>query len=475
MNTKMKFSEEFNQFIKIQNENNLANIEIDGVYIWRLIRGQLFMKMLEAEQVIFKPENKSLSTLQLFKSNIFGVLKFLITPEKWKQFPGFIRKIKTTLIDILNIIPSFLLTGRLLFLGSNKPVLVSAFIRNIGAGHKITQPVEKKYKSQYLVLDKPSAGIFALNRLDTRALNMLSRWFFKKQIEEDASKAVDKISKAYNLERQTVNRLAQKQLKAFKAHEALFLHLFKKNKFEKIYLCWNRFYMPLLSAAKKSGIETAEFQHGTITPYHIMYAWEGYENVPYSPDKLLCFGPSWPEQSNLSKSITPVIIGAPHLEAAKLKHKNVQREAHKVVIFSQNVIGIKLLKFSLEVARLRPDLNFVFKPHPAEHYIDITQYADGPLPNNFKLALPSDDSYKLMASSTFQIGVSSTTLNEGMAFGNRNIVVPFSSWEYLEPAINLGHAVLAETPEQAADMLSPETQICDTPEYYYAPVDLSKL
>lgn len=475
MNMKKEFSQKFNEFINIQNKNNLLDLQIEEVFIWRLIRAQLFTKILETEQVVFKPENKSMPILQRVKSSITGALKFVITPEKRKQAQQLARNLKTTLVDVVNIIPSIILTSRLLLKGSKKPVLVSAFIRDIGAGHKITRPIEEKYEGQCLLLDKPGAGLFAINRLDTRALNMISHRFFKGQIKENIDHATDKISHAYNLDRKTVNRLINKQLKAFKAHEAVFLHLFSKSKFEKIYLCWNRYYMPLLSAAKKAGIETFEFQHGTITPYHIMYSWEGYEHVAYSPDKLLCFGPSWPQESNLAKNISPVIIGAPHLEAAQLKHRNVKRETDKVVVFSQSLIGIELLRFSIEVARLRPDLEFVFKPHPAEHYIDITQYIENKIPDNFTVTTSSDDSYKLMASATYQIGVSSTTLNEGMVFGNRIIVVPLSSWEYLESAINNGHAHLASTPKQAASLLSPETQICDTPEYYYAPVDLSKL
>jgi hypothetical protein len=475
MNMKKEFSEKFNQFIKIQDENNLLDLQIDDVLIWRLIRAQLFTKILETEQVVFKPENKSMPILLRFKSILVGALKFIITPEKWKQIPHLVQKFKTTLVDLVNIIPSIFLTARLLLQGSKKPIFVSAFIRDIGAGHKITRPIEEKYKGQHLLLDKPSAGLFATNRLDTRALNLISRRFFKGQLKENIGSAADKISHAYNLDRQTVNRLITKQLKAFKANEAAFLHLFSKSKFEKIYLCWNKYYMPLLSAAQKAGIETLEFQHGTITPYHIMYSWEGYEHVAYSPDKLLCFGPSWPQESNLGKNVSPITIGAPHLQAAQLKYKNVKREANKVVIFSQSLIGIELLKFSSEVARLRPDLQFVFKPHPAEQYIDITQYLDNKIPDNLSILSSGDDSYKLMASATYQIGVSSTTLNEGMVFGNRIIVVPLSSWEYLEGAIKNGHASLASTPKQAAVLLSSETGICDAPEYYYAPVDLSKL
>lgn len=475
MDIKKDFSEKFNQFINIQNENNLLDLQIDDVLIWRLIRAQLFTKILETEQIVFKPENKSMPILQRFKSSFIGSLKFIITPEKWKQIPHIVQRFKSTLLDVINIIPSIILTTKLLLQGSKKPIFVSAFIRDIGAGYKLTRLVEEKHKGQHLLLDKPSAGIFATNRLDTRAFNLISRRFFKERLKDNIDYAADKISHAYNVDRQAVNRLITKQLKAFKAHEAAFLHLFSKSKFEKIYLCWNRYYMPLLSAAQKAGIETLEFQHGTITPYHIMYSWEGYEHVAYSPDKLLCFGQSWPQASNLAKSVSPAIIGAPHLQAAQLKHRDVKREANKVVIFSQNLIGIELLKFSIEVAHLRPDLKFVFKPHPAEHYIDITQYIEDKLPANFTITTSSDDSYKLMASATYQIGVSSTTLNEGMVFGNRIIVIPLSSWEYLEGAISNGHASLASTPEHAASLLSPDMRICDKPEYYFAPVDLSTL
>ncbi len=80
-----------------------------------------------------------------------------------------------------------------------------------------------------------------------------------------------------------------------------------------------------------------------------------------------------------------------------------------------------------------------------------------------------------MAGANYQIGVSSTTLNEGMVFGNRVIVVPFSSWEYMETAIKLGYASLATTPEKAAELLSEQTPICPEPAYYYAPVNLTNL
>lgn len=475
MQPKKEFSDSFKQFVQVQNNNNLANIQVDGVYIWRLIRSNLFVQQLENKKIFLKSEVKSTSVFQRMKMAVKNILGLALTPSKWQQLPKNIVKLKPLAIDIINILPSLVFTSKLLVFGSSKTVFVSAFIRNIGDGHKLTQPCEEKYKSECVLLDKPNAGLFSLNRVDTRAFNFLARRFFKSEIIEDIAPAANQISIAYGLEEHVVNRLIRKHLKTFKAHEAAFLHLFNQSKFQKLYLCWNRYYMPILSAAKKSGITTSEFQHGTITPYHIMYSWEGFDEVPYSPDRLLCFGPSWPSESNLAKSIVPEVVGAPHLEKCQAKYATRTADKNQVVVFSQNIIGLKLLEFSIKVARLRPDLSFIFKPHPAEYYANISEYISGEVPSNFQLASANDDSYKLMAGASYQIGVSSTTLNEGMVFGNRVIIVPLASWEYLENAIRLGHATMAYTPENAAELLNPSSPVCAEPESYYAPVNLTKL
>lgn len=349
MQPKKEFSDSFNQFVKVQNENNLADIQVDGIYVWRLVRGKLFVQQLEDTNVFLKQEAKNTSISQRIKMAAGNLLSFAVSPSKWKQIPKSTAILKTLTVNIINILPSLIVTSKLLIFGSRKSVFISAFIRNIGAGHKLTQPSEKKHQKNYVLLDKPNAGLFSLNWVDTRAFNILAHRFFKSEIIEDIEPAVKQISNAYGLDMEVVNRLVKKHLKTFKAHEAAFLYLFKKSNFQKLYLCWNRYYMPLLSAAKKSGIKTSEFQHGTITPYHILYAWEGFNDVPYSPDRLLCFGPSWPKEANLAKSITSEIIGAPHLEKCQAKFAGQTADINQVVIFSQNIIGLRLLKFSLVV------------------------------------------------------------------------------------------------------------------------------
>jgi len=478
MQPEKEFSEQFEKFTEIQNKHKLYEIELDGAHIWRLVRGHLFVHILENQKVVQRYEAKNMPVHERLFLTLKKAATSLIRPASWKTLGKKLHSAKRTLIDIVNIMPSLVITARLLFAGSKKKVLISAFIRNIGAGYRLTSPAEKLHRGDNVLLDKPGAGLFALHRLDTRAFNMLAKWFFRQKTKQDIEPAVNRIADAFAdfaIDKAVVRHLLQKQLKVFKTHEAAFLHLFEKSRFEKIYLCWNRYYLPLLSAAKKSGIEASEFQHGTITPYHVMYSWKGFETVPYCPDKLLCFGEAWPQETHLPACIDPVIIGAPHMERYRNQLKNTSKDERRVVVFSQGPIGIKLLQFSVETARLRPDLDFIFKPHPAEHYADATHYVEGELPENFSFAQAGDNSYDLMMHASYQIGVSSTTLNEGMALGNRIVIVPFSSWEYMETAVTIGDATLADTPAKAGTLLGPDLPLCKNPDRYYAPVRLDAL
>ena len=147
-------------------------------------------------------------------------------------------------------------------------------------------------------------------------------------------------------------------------------------------------------------------------------------------------------------------IGAPHIHDVKATYHDTPKQENLVVVFSQKIVGIELLRFVAETARLRPDLKFVLKLHPAERYQDVTTYIDGSVPSNFSLASAFDNTYELMAKARYQMGVSSTTLVEGLCFSNRVVVVPLPSWEYLQDMINDGAMDMATTPDEAAGFLN---------------------
>ena len=74
----------------------------------------------------------------------------------------------------------------------------------------------------------------------------------------------------------------------------------------------------------------------------------------------------------------------------------------------------------------------------------------------------------LLASATYQVGVSTTALFEGMALGCRTAVANLPGHEYLEPAIAQGHALLMTRPSQLTS-----APLCTDPATYYAPATAS--
>ena len=76
----------------------------------------------------------------------------------------------------------------------------------------------------------------------------------------------------------------------------------------------------------------------------------------------------------------------------------------------------------------------------------------------------------LLASATYQVGVSTTALVEGIALGCRTAVANLPGHEYLEPAIAKGHALLVSRPAELT-----QAPVCANPSAYYAPSNLSRL
>ncbi|HWD79645.1 MAG TPA: hypothetical protein VG497_12200, partial [Kribbella sp.] len=91
------------------------------------------------------------------------------------------------------------------------------------------------------------------------------------------------------------------------------------------------------------------------------------------------------------------------------------------------------------------------------------------IPDNVRLST-GGSTLDLLATATYQVGVSTTALFEGMALGCRTAVANLPGHEYLEPAIAKGHALLMQDPAQLT-----QAPLCDDPSSYYAPSDLSRL
>ena len=80
----------------------------------------------------------------------------------------------------------------------------------------------------------------------------------------------------------------------------------------------------------------------------------------------------------------------------------------------------------------------------------------------------------LLASASYQVGVATTALFEGMVLGCRTVVAQLPGHEYLLPVVERGDAVLADSPTALADLL-PSAPVCPDSTTYYAPDNLATL
>lgn len=123
----------------------------------------------------------------------------------------------------------------------------------------------------------------------------------------------------------------------------------------------------------------------------------------------------------------------------------------------------------MEVAK-HPDIDhdIVYKLHPGEYDRWESEYpwlreAD------FKIIDRSEAQlYKLFAESSTQIGVGSTAVYEGLAFGLETYVYDCLGSEVLQPLVKNGSAAMVSTVNELSTLLGTNKSSFDR-EYYFAP------
>jgi hypothetical protein len=238
---------------------------------------------------------------------------------------------------------------------------------------------------------------------------------------------------------------------------ALYRALLRRHRIKTVYVVVAYFHQHIVGAARDLGIRVVELQHGAISPFHLGYSYPGRPKVADQPDELWCFGSYWTSVAELPAGMSTSVIGAPYLPTVG------EKDPRLVVFLSQGTVGTELLNVAEAVAKEHSGLDVVFRLHPSERASDYT------VPAGVRLST-SGNTLDLLASATYQVGVSTTALFEGMALGCRTAVANLPGHEYLAPAISRGHAVLMSSPSRLTD-----APLCTDPTTYYAPTNLQSL
>ena len=238
---------------------------------------------------------------------------------------------------------------------------------------------------------------------------------------------------------------------------ALYRALLRRHRIKTVYIVVAYFHQHIVGAARDLGIRVVELQHGAISQYHLGYSYPGRPPVAHQPDELWCFGSYWTDVADLPAGMRTEVVGAPFLPAPGPK------DPRRVVFLSQGTVGAELVHVAEEVAKEHPELEVLYRLHPSERESDYT------IPPGVQLST-GGSTLDLLASATYQVGVSTTALFEGMALGCRTAVANLPGHEYLEPAIAKGHALLMTRPSDLT-----KAPLCADPSAYYAPSNLSGL
>lgn len=211
----------------------------------------------------------------------------------------------------------------------------------------------------------------------------------------------------------------------------------------------------LLEACKRLRIPAVELQHGVISPYHPGYSFpEAARGKTCFPDYLLVFGEYWRDIANYPIDNDRIIsVGYPYLER-KIEQYAQQRRKKQIVFISQGRIGVPISKFAVELSRV-PDLDYkiVYKLHPRE---------TAGWKNRYPWLLNTDievidtlgtDLYRLLGESMVQVGVSSTAIYEGIAYGLETYLLDVLGVEYFDPLIRTKLVHKVSSAEEMIELL----------------------
>jgi hypothetical protein len=256
----------------------------------------------------------------------------------------------------------------------------------------------------------------------------------------------------------------------FSASRRLFRNVIQRSGAKRLFMAGRPGTSGSIAAAQDLGIPTAELQHGIVTPYHVGYHYPNRPFVPYAPSHFMTFGKFWTEKIELPRNTTAITIGSGN--PAHNLGRSKTKIPRNVVAISQGTIGARLFQAISQAAEEAPDWSFVFRPHPWEDFgtykAKIAARTNGN--KNLRISDESEDFYALLGSADVQIGVYSTAVFEGMAMGARTIILALPGAEHMAQAVALGDAVLAESQNDVARLLSIAPSAAVPERYFSEPV-----
>ncbi|WP_136592375.1 hypothetical protein [Salinigranum halophilum] len=196
-------------------------------------------------------------------------------------------------------------------------------------------------------------------------------------------------------------------------------------------------------------IPVVEVQHGQISDYSYNYSFPKDRMKTVFPDYLLTFGDAWGTNAELPLPSDRVIsVGYPYLEQEISRYAGIETEEN-ILFISTGESGIDLSQIAVELCN-SPNVShdILYKLHPAELSDWRERYpwlveSDVQVLDGREVSL-----YELFAKSTAQVGVASTALYEGFAFGLDTYLLAAPTVEWASLLLENDSATLVRSAEE---------------------------
>ncbi|WP_291857681.1 hypothetical protein [Marinilabilia sp.] len=411
------------KFILVEEKYDLFNLQINEINIWPIIRFNLFSLLLQkcCNTQESHPKVNTVSSLIIVLRNFFASIiysPFLLRQNKKTIVFNHKRKVKND-SGLFECKYTEFLTGD------------DTYVFEAPFNDKHFKPTATK-NIVYLDLILNIARIYSIygskKRISPKNLRILDRMH-----------AIIKSEFGVNVN--NFNAYVMKMLYKHRAISFFAERVLKNIKPERLVVSvsYSDANMPFVEKAKSMGIKVIEIQHGILGRDHIAYNFMNKKEFNWFPDEIWVWSKFWKKSSRFPISEDKIVVkGFPFLDSYKSGWKRRETDKQQILVISQGPFSDNLIEFT---RRLNSKINhskyqIIFKPHPSELIPGRKKFQQ--LNNENIIVSKESNIYELFGTSSYQIGVSSTALFEGLEFDLRTFILdagPVDIWNDIKGVI----------------------------------------
>lgn len=420
------YAEISRKFFQMEDDLDLFNKVIDDTYFWERVRVKVFGKLLRSLGVTGKAHTR-------LNNNFSSKIRYI-----WRATRNIFKRN-----------PFLVSEHDLLFYGHPRRKK-----RGDGKWWDIySDPVIESINPDYVYFESPYLGEH-LEPAKTTNLNYLDLvdflgtlrerlGFVASKINGEEKELIslidDDIQERFSIQID-IKKIVRDVINGRKQIIPVYKKILKKINPELVFVVVSYSKENFIEACHDLGIPVVELQHGVIHKFHMGYSFPGKSTKKNFPDYFLSFGDFWGGAAELPISDSKIFpVGYPYLEEEKEKYSPLEDE-NQILFISQGTVGRELSKFAVELSKSDwIESMLVYKLHPGEFDRWKDEY---PWLVNANIDVKKDEVplYKLFAKSKAQIGVNSTALFEGQAFGLDTYLLDTNGIEIMKQFIEQGYA-----------------------------------